>query len=132
MRQKEFASGNIHGRLTSIDALLRKPPWLAGYRSIRNGEPFDYENARFPYEFGRQCAIVVRQVLGYLPPMPQGIDLVRPIYLQCRLDQTIPGDNSGLAKLRRADGRLDLDRYMREFSKQPPAASGAMDNLLGF
>lgn len=127
-----FEHGNLSGKFNSLDKALKNPDFLSGWREVRGGLPFDYDVDSFSYERGRQCAIVVRQVLGYIPPMPGGIELVRPVYLQCRLDQTISGDTSGLESLRGDDGNLNLDRYMRQFDRKADAAPGKLDSLLGF
>lgn len=76
---------------TAIDDVLRQKELLSGYESIRRGSAFDYDIAErnWNYERGRQLAICVRQVLGYIPPMPGGIELVRPTYIALRLDGTL-------------------------------------------
>jgi hypothetical protein len=100
----------------SIDGAILRPAMRAGYDSIRRGGDFDYAAAErdWGYERGRQFAICVRQVLGYIPPLPRGLDFVRPIYIALRLDgvllptQILPAMRHDYAD---ASGRFSPEKY---------------------
>lgn len=104
-----------------------------GWDSIRMGRAFDYENCTMIYERGRQFAIAVKQVLGFIPPLTSAnLELLRPIYLTLRLDQIITGDTKGLVMYAGEDGRFSPARYAQKWLPTPTTAASSIDSLLGF
>lgn len=123
---------NTQDRVTDLDRAILRPAFLRGWRSIRRGTPFDYADGSMLYERGRQIAIVTRQILGHIPPLPQGLELVRPIYLDARLRQWSPGHTQGFERLRDPEtGGLSTSLYAAQYIKPDLHSGKSLDNLLG-
>lgn len=123
---------NEQNAYNTIDKALLNPAFVRGWDSIRRGAPFDYDEPGYNYERGRQAAILTRQVLGYVPPIRQSLELVRPIYLNARIEQWISGDTRGFSSLKDSRGKFSVDLYAKQYiSHTAPTAAPKLDGLLG-
>jgi hypothetical protein len=121
---------NSNTRQKKLDAVMLRPAFIRGWDSIRRGAAFDYDDPEsIGYERGRQAAIITRQVLGYVPPLRQSLDLVRPIYINARLELWISGDNSGLKVAADSNGKFSPEKYAAEFIDT--SAPSKLDSLFG-
>jgi hypothetical protein len=121
---------NVNTRHKKLDAVMLRPAFIRGWDSIRHGAAFDYNDPEgVGYERGRQTAIITRQVLGYVPPLRKSLELVRPIYINARLELWISGDNSRLKLAADSNGKFSPALYAQHYVDQ--SAPSKLDSLFG-
>lgn len=124
-------SGNATVKTGSIDSVLLKKTFLAGWNSVRRGAAFDYEAAdqSLNYEQGRQAAVVFRSIHNFIPPLPAGLDLLRPLYISLRLDQVLCGElhPTMLALYADTDGKFSPQKYIARSTGAKPASASSLN-----
>ena len=130
---------NRETKFVSLDSAICKPAIVSGWDSIRRGEPFDYElaDSGWGYEYGRQFAIICQRAFGRLFPLRPNINLVRPLWIAHRLEQTICGIVHPSMTSLYADsttGKFSPERYAARFynGTASSSASSSSSSPLGF
>lgn len=126
-----WLSGNATVTVAGIDAVLLKKSFVAGWDSIRRGAAFDYSIAdqTINYERGRQAALVFRSIHGFVPPLPAGLELLRPLYISLRLDQILCGEihPTMLAHYADANGKFSPQKYIARSTGGKPASASSLN-----